>query len=61
VLLSDRVVVLDGGTIVFDVPIDLPRPRRPGDPRVAARREQILDRVLGTGDEARSLRGVEPH
>ena len=30
-LLSDRVVVMRGGSVVRDVPVDLPRPRRPDE------------------------------
>jgi hypothetical protein len=46
VQLADRVVVLDAGRIAIDLPLDLPAPRRPGDPAVLATRELLL-RALG--------------
>jgi sulfonate transport system ATP-binding protein len=45
-LLADRAVVLDGGRLVADVPIALPRPRDPANPHFAQLRRRILD-LLG--------------
>ncbi len=47
VTLADRILLLDAGRIVMDVPVDLPRPRRRGDPAAAAIEGRILDRLLG--------------
>jgi sulfonate transport system ATP-binding protein len=46
VALADRILVLDGGEVAMDVPVDLPRPRRRGDPAAAAIEGRILDRLL---------------
>jgi sulfonate transport system ATP-binding protein len=46
VTLADRVLVLDAGRVAMDVTIDLPRPRRRGDPAAAAIEGRILDRLL---------------
>jgi len=46
VALADRVLLIESGTIVLDVPIDLPRPRNRAHHRFAAIREQILTRVM---------------
>jgi sulfonate transport system ATP-binding protein len=46
VMLADRVVVLDGGQVAMDLPIDLPRPRDRGSPEVARFEGKIL-RDLG--------------
>ncbi|MGW1023616.1 ABC transporter ATP-binding protein [Streptomyces sp. NPDC002577] len=50
VLLADRVLVMDGGTIAHETRIDLPRPRDVTDPRFAEIRGQLLERL-----------GVEAH
>ena len=47
VALSDRIVILDGGTITADVTVDLRRPRRRGDAEAAAIEGDILRRLLG--------------
>jgi sulfonate transport system ATP-binding protein len=47
VTLADRVLLLDAGRVEMDVAVDLPRPRRHGDPRAAAIEGRILDRLLG--------------
>jgi len=47
VTLADRVILIEDGRIALDVPVDLPRPRRRGDPAVAAVEGRVLDRVLG--------------
>jgi len=46
VTLADRVLVLEDGQISRDVPIELPRPRRRGDPGFAAIEQRILDCLL---------------
>ncbi|WP_028921740.1 ABC transporter ATP-binding protein [Pseudonocardia acaciae] len=43
VLLADRVLVLDAGSIVVDRRIDLGQPRAHGDPAFLAHREKLLD------------------
>lgn len=48
--LADRVMVLDGGRIALDLPVGLPRPRRPSDPRVAELRAGLLA-ALGVDEE----------
>nr|WP_294549603.1 ATP-binding cassette domain-containing protein [uncultured Rhodopila sp.] len=47
VTLADRVLLLDAGRVAMDVTVDLPRPRRHGDPKAAAIEGRILDRLLG--------------
>jgi sulfonate transport system ATP-binding protein len=47
VALADRILLLDGGRVAMDVAVDLPRPRRRGDPEAAAIEGRILDRLLG--------------
>jgi sulfonate transport system ATP-binding protein len=42
VLLSDRVIVLQGGRVRYDTAIDLPRPRRRSDAQFNALRERLL-------------------
>jgi len=42
VLLADRALVLMGGRIAADIAVDLPRPRRQGDPRFAVLRTRLL-------------------
>lgn len=51
VVLADRVVVVDEGAIVFDVTIDLPRPRVRSSTDLAALEEAILRQVLKTTNE----------
>src|SRR4051812_655975 len=46
VALADRVLLLDHGRVEMDIAVDLPRPRRHGDPRAAAIEGRILDRLL---------------
>ena len=41
-LLSDRVLVLDGGRVAHDERFDVPRPRRRDHPAVVARRQELL-------------------
>jgi len=47
VALADRILLLDAGRVAMDVAVDLPRPRRRGDPAAAAIEGRILDRLLG--------------
>jgi sulfonate transport system ATP-binding protein len=42
IVLADRVVVLDGGRIRVDLPIDLPHPRSYRDHRLADHRDELL-------------------
>jgi sulfonate transport system ATP-binding protein len=46
--LADRVLLIEQGQIVLDLPIPLPRPRYRGSSAFTALVEQILDQVLGT-------------
>lgn len=46
VALADRILVVEDGLIALDIPVDLPRPRRRGDPAAAAIEGRILDRLL---------------
>jgi sulfonate transport system ATP-binding protein len=49
VALADRILLLEDGLVAMDVAVDLPRPRRRGDPRAAAIEGRILDRLLRRG------------
>jgi sulfonate transport system ATP-binding protein len=49
-VLGDRVLVVDDGAIVFDVAIDLPRPRSRGSREFAALEEAVLGQVLTIGN-----------
>ena len=55
-MLADRVIVLLGrpGRIRRDERIELPRPRRRGDPRLARWRERLFDDLSGAGYQARA-------
>jgi sulfonate transport system ATP-binding protein len=46
VALADRILLLDAGHVAMDITVDLPRPRRRGDPQAASIEGQILDRLL---------------
>ena len=46
VALTDRILVLDSGQVTMDVNVDLPRPRRRGDPRAGAIEDRILDQLM---------------
>jgi len=46
VALTDRVVLIEDGRIVLDVPVDLPRPRQRGSAIFAALVDRVLRRVL---------------
>ncbi len=47
VTLGDRVILIEGGGVGLDLAIDLPRPRRRGDPRFAALEGLLLERLMG--------------
>ncbi|MGU3540452.1 ATP-binding cassette domain-containing protein [Methylobacterium sp. A54F] len=47
VALADRILVLDAGRVALDLRVDVPRPRRRGDPRLAALEGRILEDLLG--------------
>lgn len=46
VALADRILLVEDGLVAMDVRVDLPRPRRRGDPLAAAIEGRILDRLL---------------
>lgn len=46
VMLADRILLLDAGRVSMDVAVDLPRPRRHGDPAAAMIEGRILERLL---------------
>ncbi|MDX2211940.1 MAG: ABC transporter ATP-binding protein [Oculatellaceae cyanobacterium bins.114] len=46
VLLADRIVLIDQGTIALNVPVTLPRPRHPNSPAFSAIAQTVLDRVM---------------
>lgn len=46
VALADRILLLEGGRVALDAAVDLPRPRRRGDPQAAAIEGRILERLL---------------
>ena len=54
VALADRVILIEDGTIAFDVRVPLSRPRHRGDPEFAAFEQHILDRVLKPSGSAPS-------
>jgi sulfonate transport system ATP-binding protein len=45
-VLADRVVLLIDGRLTDDFRVDAPRPRRRGDPQLAALKENLLERLL---------------
>jgi sulfonate transport system ATP-binding protein len=47
VALADRILVLRGGRIALDLPVDLPRPRLGASPDAARLQAGILDALLG--------------
>ncbi|UMY16612.1 ATP-binding cassette domain-containing protein [Methylobacterium organophilum] len=47
VALADRILVLDQGRVALDLKVDVPRPRRRGDPDLAALEGRILEHLLG--------------
>jgi sulfonate transport system ATP-binding protein len=46
VALADRILVVEAGRIALDVAVTVPRPRRRGDPELAALEGRILDHLL---------------
>ncbi|MEG9529675.1 MAG: ATP-binding cassette domain-containing protein [Hyphomicrobiales bacterium] len=48
VALADRILVVEEGRIALDLRVDVPRPRRRGDPDLARLEGRILDHLLGT-------------
>jgi sulfonate transport system ATP-binding protein len=46
VALADRILLVEAGRVAMDIEVDLPRPRRRGDPGAAAIEGRILDRLL---------------
>ncbi|MCJ2080546.1 ATP-binding cassette domain-containing protein [Methylobacterium sp. J-090] len=46
VAMADRILVVENGHIAFDVKVEVPRPRRRGDPDLAALEGRILDHLL---------------
>ncbi|MEJ0019201.1 MAG: ATP-binding cassette domain-containing protein [Acetobacteraceae bacterium] len=45
VALADRILLLEEGRVAMDITVDLPRPRRRGDPRGAAIEGEVLQRI----------------
>jgi sulfonate transport system ATP-binding protein len=52
VALADRILVVEAGRIALDLRVDVPRPRRRGDPDLARLEGRILDHLLGTPQAA---------
>ena len=46
VALADRILLIEGGVVALDVPVDLPRPRARGSAAFAALEDRVLKRVL---------------
>jgi sulfonate transport system ATP-binding protein len=46
VALADRILVIDAGRIALDVPVDVPRPRRRGDPSLARLEGRIIEHLF---------------
>jgi sulfonate transport system ATP-binding protein len=46
VALADRILLLEDGLVALDLAVDLPRPRRRGDPLAATIEGRILERLL---------------
>ncbi len=49
--LADRVILLEQGHVGLDIAVDLPRPRRHGQARLAALESEILERIFSSGDQ----------
>ncbi|XBS71865.1 aliphatic sulfonates ABC transporter ATP-binding protein [Acerihabitans sp. KWT182] len=49
VTLADRVILLEQGHIGLDIAIDLPRPRRHGQARLAELESEILEHIFSSG------------
>ncbi|MCJ2111978.1 ATP-binding cassette domain-containing protein [Methylobacterium sp. E-025] len=52
VAMADRILVVDEGRIALDLRVDVPRPRRRGDPDLARLEGRILEHLLGTPSAA---------
>ena len=52
VAMADRILVVDEGRIALDLRVDVPRPRRRGDPDLARLEGRILDHLLGAPQAA---------
>ncbi|GJD28983.1 Aliphatic sulfonates import ATP-binding protein SsuB [Methylobacterium adhaesivum] len=48
VAMADRILVVEDGRVALDVKVEVPRPRRRGDPILAALEGRILDHLLKT-------------
>lgn len=48
-ILSQRIIVLEKGRLLREIPVDLPYPRRRTDPRFTALLEEILSLILNRG------------
>ncbi|MBV9077545.1 MAG: ATP-binding cassette domain-containing protein [Methylobacteriaceae bacterium] len=46
VALADRVLVIDSGRVALDLPVDVPRPRRRGDPALARLEGRIFEHLF---------------
>ncbi len=46
VALADRILVIEAGRVALDLAVDVPRPRRRGDPSLAALEGRILDHLF---------------
>ncbi len=52
VALADRILVMENGGVALDLRVDVPRPRRRGDPELARLEGRILDHLLGATQAA---------
>lgn len=52
VALANRVILIEEGTVVMDLPIDLPYPRERGSAKFGALMGKVLDRILGRSGPA---------
>lgn len=59
-LLADRALVMAGGRIAYETEVALPRPRDSSDPRFAALRARLLDRLGVAGAPAPSPERPQP-
>jgi sulfonate transport system ATP-binding protein len=46
IYLGQKIVVMDGGRILKEIPVDMPYPREPGSPEFTMLREEILALIL---------------
>ena len=52
VAMADRILVVDEGRIALDLQVEVPHPRRRGDPDLAALEGRILEHLLGASQNA---------